>query len=166
MICSANEVMNLAARAARGSGIPPAQAMAFGRAVVCHLAKGRDAGTLQSALASAPKGAILTIPLALSRFVETAQGNSVTGQIPLSADADLMLSYAQTQPFAVMADVQENRLRLKMTLTAPNTFSPGPRIILPDDLAEYMQSLAARVLVPESEASRLSGAGAGLTDND
>lgn len=166
MIGSANEVMNLAAKAARGAGIPPAQAMMFGRAVVCHLARGRDARTLQTALEAAPDGPILTIPLALSRFVETSEGDTATGQMPLCADGDLMLSYAQSQPFAATAKVRDDALDLTLTLTAPNTFNPGPRITLPDDLAGHMQTLAARILVPESEASRLSGAGAGLTDND
>jgi len=38
--------------------------------------------------------------------------------------------------------------------------------MLPDALAARLQTLAAGLLVPETEASRRAGAGAGLTDND
>lgn len=40
------------------------------------------------------------------------------------------------------------------------------RIFLPDGLYEFLSGLAARTHVPATEETRLSGAGAGLNDND
>lgn len=43
---------------------------------------------------------------------------------------------------------------------------PKDRADIPDSVWGMMNILAAKTYVPESEASRVSGAGAGLTDND
>ena len=52
-------------------------------------------------------------------------------------------------------------------MSPSDTTGPMPaRLTLPAPLADKMMALAARTYVPETEASRLSGAGAGLTDND
>ncbi|EBA05488.1 hypothetical protein RB2150_15401 [Rhodobacteraceae bacterium HTCC2150] len=40
------------------------------------------------------------------------------------------------------------------------------RLEIPHEILESLHAFAANTYVPESEASRLSGAGAGLTDND
>jgi len=41
-----------------------------------------------------------------------------------------------------------------------------PRLEFPPEILDKLTSFAAKTFVPESDASRLSGAGAGLTDND
>lgn len=43
---------------------------------------------------------------------------------------------------------------------------PTDRAEIPDNVWGMLNILAAKTYVPESEASRVSGAGAGLTDND
>jgi hypothetical protein len=53
-----------------------------------------------------------------------------------------------------------------LDLNRPATRRALSRIDLTDDIYAEWNALAARLLVPESDASRLSGAGAGLTDND
>lgn len=163
MMCSANEVMTLAAKAARGGGAPPAQASAFGRAALCHLIAGRSDQALAEALGALPAGPILTLPLAFARLIEAAEGDVATGRLPAS---DLTLSYVQAQPFVSVIQQQEGGIDLELSLTQPARISPVSRVDIAQALADQMNALAARLLVPESEASRLSGAGAGLTDND
>ncbi|MEW9919247.1 hypothetical protein AB2B41_06510 [Marimonas sp. MJW-29] len=166
MKVSANEVMTLATKAARGAGAPPAQAADFGRAAVRHLIAGRAPQSLTDALAALPEGPILSLPLAFARLMENAKDETAEGKIKLDADPDLTQSYAEAQPFATETSVQKDALAVRIFLDRPNTAKPVARVDLSDDLAFLMQNLAARILVPESEASRRSGAGAGLTDND
>ena len=166
MKLSANEVANLAAKAARGAGAPPAQATAFGQAALTHLAAGRAPDDLSTALRALPSGPILSLPLALDRLLETIEGDRVQGDLPPHQSVDLTLSYAQSLPFAVSVEHRDAALHLTCVITVPNRPDPVHRIDMPDALYEIMQVLAARTLVPESAASRLSGAGAGLTDND
>ena len=163
MIGSANEVMNLAAKAARGGGAPVAQAYAFGRAAVCHLIAKRPTTDLDAALDALPQGPILEIPLTLMVCAEQQllHSNISAGPLP-----ELTLSYAQSQSFACTATLSGTQITLSQTFDQPAVQMPAKRVTLPDTLAAKMQVLAARLLVPETEASRRAGAGAGLTDND
>lgn len=163
MNLSVNEVMSLAARAARGAGAPPAQAAAFGRAAMFHLAAGRAAGTLTAALESLPQGPILTLPLDFIRVL-----TEDCSEIPLPPDVatELVQSYAEAQPFLTTLHPEGPQMQITVDRKSP---SPGPaisRITMSEDLFTFLNHLAARILVPESEASRIAGAGAGLTDND
>jgi len=168
MTRSANEVMNLAAKAARGAGCPPGQAADFGRAVVCHLIAGRDVAHLRRALAALPAGPILALPLAFARVIEGAIDGAANGIVPCDGGgaAALTQSYAEALPFAQASTLSSEGLRIAIDITQPARVHISARVDLPDDLAKWMAELAARTFVPESEASRLAGAGAGLTDND
>ncbi|MFC6637217.1 hypothetical protein [Sulfitobacter sediminilitoris] len=166
MMVSANEITTLAAKAARGGGAPPAQAADFGRAALCHLINHRGPAALSDALNALPGGPILSLPLVFAQVIEKAEGEVASAHLPVTADAVLMLSYAESQPFEAVARKEGDKLNLSLTLTTPNKMRPVARVTLPDDLFQHMQTLAAQILVPESDASRLSGAGAGLTDND
>jgi hypothetical protein len=159
MTRSMNEVMVLATKAARGAGAPPAQAAQFGAAAAAHLAAGRDVRSLHKALIALPDGPIIALPLEILRIAET-----ILARGPLqSADIDLVQSYVSTLPY--QAHLSREHL-LELDLTKPATRIPVQRIELPDELYVEWSRLAARMLVPESDASRLSGAGAGLSDND
>ena len=163
MKLSVNEVMSLAARAARGAGAPPAQAAAFGRAAMFHLAAGRAAGPLTAALKSLPQGPILTLPLDFIRVL-----TEDCSEIPLPPDVatELVQSYAEAQSFLTTLHPEGPQMQITVDRKSP---SPGPaisRITMSEDLFTFLNHLAARILVPESEASRIAGAGAGLTDND
>ncbi|MEQ6248678.1 hypothetical protein ABMC89_07300 [Sulfitobacter sp. HNIBRBA3233] len=153
---SANEVMALAGKAARGAGAPPAQAAQFGRAAVAHLLAGRDPEMLKAALASLPQGPILSVPRSLDRIAEG-------GESGLSMDTALVRSYLETLPHAAWIDAAG---RVVVDLAAPNRLRLAGRIDLDRDTVAQWSALAARILVPETEASRRAGAGAGLTDND
>ncbi len=166
MTRSANEVMNLATKAARGAGAPPEQAAEFGRAVVCHLLAERDINDLTDALAALPAGPILTLPLGFARVLEQAKGESATGHVSCADTLALAQSYADALPFAQTSAAGAEGLDISINLGEPAARAPITRVTLPEDLAAKMTTLAARTFVPESEASRLAGAGAGLTDND
>ena len=166
MTRSANEVMTLAAKAARGAGAPPAQAAEFGRAAVCHLIAGRDVADLWTALEALPKGPILTLPLAFARFAQGAVDGVASGTVPGVSDVALAQSYADALPYANTSETGSEGLQLSLEISKPATRPKITRVDLPEDLAAWMKTLAARTFVPESEASRLAGAGAGLSDND
>lgn len=165
MTRSANEVMGLAAKAARGAGAPPEQAIEFGRAVVHHIHAGRDLEYLSRALESLPKGPIMDFPVAFARVVESGAA-SARGQVEASAWLPLAQSYADALPYAATVNVMGEVLDIIAELEKPSAKIALGRFVLPDVLMEQMNGFAARILVPESDASRLGGAGAGLTDND
>lgn len=152
----------LATKAARGAGAPPAQAAQFGAAARWHLGMGQRLEALDQALNALPDGPILTLPLALAQMVEQARGGKYHGPLPVPVCA-LTISYLATLPYAAQMDAQ-GLVTLDPTTPAPR--QPPVRIDLSDTAYQRWSALAARLLVPESEASRLSGAGAGLTDND
>lgn len=158
--------MALAAKAARGAGAPPAQAAEFGRAVVCHLIAARDVAEVWAALKAVPNGPILTFPLAFSRIAQNANDGQAAGVLSCGTMRELAQSYADAQPFAQISEPVPEGLLVTLNLTEPAKRRPVKRVDLPQDLAAWMNELAARTFVPESEASRLAGAGAGLTDND
>lgn len=166
MTYSANEVMTLAARAARGAGAAPDQAALFGRAALCHLIAGREPALLAAALAALPGGPIPTFPALFERLQESALGGDTRGRIPKHGPAALLTSFAEAQPFLTTLQEQQGAFFVTTDLQTPTTRHCPARTLLPAELAQQMQTLAARLLVPESDASRRSGAGAGLTDND
>lgn len=63
-------------------------------------------------------------------------------------------------------ECEERRCRLSLEEGAPASPIPPTRHAVPDPVLARLMELAARMYVPETEASRLKGAGAGLTDND
>lgn len=162
MTRSANEVMVLATKAARGTGAPPAQAAQFGAAAVAHLCAGRSMDVLQAALNALPQGPIITLPLAIARIAERAVEGQSAGRIE-DADPSLVHSYLQALPYHAQFDAA-GAAQLDLTTAASRTIPQ--RIDLPVDIYDDWSLRAARLLVPESDASRLSGAGAGLSDND
>ncbi|WP_370401953.1 hypothetical protein [Sulfitobacter sp. JB4-11] len=166
MILSGNELMTLAAKAARGAGAPPQQAAEFGRAALCHMRAGRDTDQLLTALDALPAGVILDLPLRLTRILEGAQGTKAQGTLPLTGTPDLIHSYIDALPYAVATTARGETIDITLSLDTPAPPIPPARITLPKPLATRMSALAAQLLVPDSAASREGGAGAGLTDND
>lgn len=159
---SANEVMVLATKAARGAGAPPAQAAQFGAAAVVHLTAGRDIAELDAALAALPDGPIIGFPLALTRIAESQAEGIATGVLD-PADGTLGQSYVAALSCAA-ALTKDGTVHLDLNRPAPR--ASVQRIELSEETCTAWTALAAALLVPESDASRLSGAGAGLSDND
>ncbi len=165
MSWSANEVQALATKAARGGGAPAGQAATFGRASVCHLIGGGAPDDLTDALNALPDGPILDLPLALAVLLEQAANDKVKGHIPCQTPL-LAQSYVKTMPFAHQTKMTGAGVDVVFQLDTPAPRGALKRLDVPQDLVTLMTTLAARTFVPESDASRLAGAGAGLTDND
>lgn len=166
MMCSANEVMTLATKAAAGAGAPPTQAAMFGSAVLSHLGAGCKSDDISDALQLLPDGPIMELPVRIIALLEDTDENEFTVVIRSGPFAALELSYFYAQPFAVKGKTVKGETEVELMLTTPQAPAPMPRVAIPDRLYNEMQNFAARLLVPETDASRLSGAGAGLTDND
>ena len=160
MTRSANEVMTLAAKAARGGGAPPAQAVDFGLACLRHLGAGRDPAALHAALDALPAGPILDLPLAFRRAVEG------DGHAHVARHGGLARSYTEALPFAHAVSETADGLGVAIDTATPSALPPPGRCALPPVLVRAFEDLAALTYVPETEVSRATGAGAGVTDND
>jgi len=170
---SLNEVAGMVQKAARGAGLPTGQAEDLGR-VAAYLAG--TGGRI------APVTAALQEPICKVDVTWTDSGvhiNQGPAALigPIARDA-----FAMGHTTAVLADVShaplvaaflaENGIALKWD---KKRVSPSDTTVLkatckpvhipPADWAIWAE-LAAKTYVPETEASRLAGAGAGLTDND
>ncbi len=162
MTRSVNEVTGLAVKAARGAGAPPAQAAQFGAAAVVHICAGRDVQVLGAALDALPAGPIIEYPLVLARIAEAQVEGIAEGAFEVDEE-ELARSYIEALP--CQASLTTDCV-LHLDLNRPAERRQLPRIELPDEVHAKWSALAAKLLVPESDASRISGAGAGLTDND
>lgn len=166
MSWSAAEIYALATKAALGAGAPAAQAERFGRAASLHLMAGREADALAAALEALPAGPIVAIPLVIdAALARLGQSNLCTFR-PLAED-DLLRSYVDALPFAAQLERgSEDEMILQVDVTRPQ-LRPTPRRISGCEwLVHHMHRLAERTFVPDSDASRQSGAGAGTSDND
>jgi hypothetical protein len=168
MSWSVTEIAALAAKAARGAGAPPAQAARFGQAAACHLAAGREAGTLSRALDALPKGPIMVLPLVLDEAASAAWSGGVqVFTLPGGLPTDLLESYVSAMPYnTTLKRSGDERMRLTLDVARPRGAKVSGRIDGCDALIEALSRLAERTFVPESEVSRTAGAGAGLNDND
>ena len=159
MTRSLNEIEGMIHKAARGAGLPLGHADELAAAGVRLVAEGGDPGEITVALDKAT-GVAMTGPAAIDAVLAT--GEPVT-----LADVDsphLLVAMVAAREVAVTARIESTGVVLE----------PGETVVLPldgpvdVDAAHWARwsELAARTYVPASEASRESGAGAGLTDND
>ncbi len=173
MTRSLNEIHAMAKKAAIGADIPLGQADDLAD-VAIYLAGTRQ-GLRCVADALAEPAASLDVRWDSDRIVVRSGAAAMAG--PVIRDA-----FEMGVTRAVMADPAHGDLIVAMLaaagigvqpdgdalvfagpiVTAPRT---GPAVV-PDDIWRQFQTLAARTYVPESEGSRATGAGAGLTDND
>lgn len=173
MILSRNEVTATLAKAARGQGVPQGHADVVVPAAVAALGLG---------VAPDDVTAVFCGPHVAADFKQTrvAMAGPIAVDMLLCGTKAICLEQVDSPPVlkclldnaiihnGLRAELEVMRrtviVRLSATTTAPET-SRGPLSI--DDTAWALwQSWAALTYVPESDASRLGGAGAGLTDND
>lgn len=168
-----NEIEGLVQKAARGAGFPVGQAEDLGR-VAAFLA-----GTGESI---APVTAALQEPISAvdvrwqDESIEVVQGpGALIGPIVCDAFAMGYTSavLAETAHAALVgAFLAQSGVAPKWSgnsVTVSDTPIPGPKckpVAIPHADWRIWQDLAAKTYVPETESSRLAGAGAGLTDND
>ncbi|WP_299280895.1 hypothetical protein [uncultured Tateyamaria sp.] len=160
------ELQALGVKAASGAGVPAAQALAFGAMLPRHLADGGGEEPLIRAL-EAPD-CIVTLAHQIEEMVERA---SITPKPVRMHQSDagqraLMISWLAGLPCQSEVSVSGTEVRAALSLAAPSTRVRPKRIAVSEVLAAQLRNLAERTYVPDSDASRNVGAGAGLMDLD
>ncbi|WP_299611309.1 hypothetical protein [uncultured Tateyamaria sp.] len=160
------EVQTLGVKAASGAGVPPAQALAFGAMLARHVADEGPQGAVQAALDNPDR------IVALAHRVETiVEAASITSK-PVDATEDdagtraMLVSWLAGLPCKSELDVAGPKVRVSLSLTEPSTRGRPERLALTPSLTEQLNTLAAKTYVPDSDASRAGGAGAGLMELD
>lgn len=154
---SANEIEALVLKAARGGGVPLGHAEDLAAAsgyldldalTVCPCKEGDGALEIPRAIDSVLAG--------IGPQMVVAQGGVVAAYCAaVTAQTGEPLDWAETPDGIVIERSEKGDLP-----------KPLGRRVIPQALADHLAEMAAKTLVPESEASRQAGAGAGLTDND
>lgn len=157
---SANEVETLVLKAARGGGLALGYAEDLAAAV-----RFLDLDTLTKCPCAGERSDVAVVQCALDRVV--------SGEGAQKVDADLALIVAM---IAASEIAWGKRLIWSETATGAvfERFDDGPadlptafgRRAVSDALGDHLRAMAAKLLVPETDASRAAGAGAGLSDND
>ena len=175
MRLSCNEIAALAVKAARGAGLPLGHAEDIGRAAVFlahwgeldilitalegeHVVRLPEDGRVRNAraamigptaidLVQAGEGTVTLRDVDAPRLINALVEASPAGVVVSEADGELILALDASRP---VEDVPSHE---------------GP-VDVPQPVVDALGALAARTYVPATEASRLAGAGAGLTDND
>ena len=169
MIVSSNELQMLVLKACRGVGVPMGQA----QEVAVALAESPQAlGALLPHLALPMKSAKfdfsdgLTVQgAALLRDFSACADAAALGVKPVRlcglAACDLAHALARSRGLSIEADGAD------VVFTGSEAARPEvSRGVVAPEIWQWLSSFAALTYVPETDASRLGGAGAGLSDND
>lgn len=154
---SANEIEGLVLKAARGGGL------ALGLAEdLCAATAFLDLDALTRC--PCDKGDAAGLSAAIDALV------AGQGAQPVQGDAALIHAYvaawaAQTGQHIDVDWTEDGAVLKAVSPTATPPSSLGRRDV-PHVLNAHLVDMGAKLLVPETEASRAAGAGAGLTDND
>jgi hypothetical protein len=119
----------------------------------------RSGGEIRAEVLKAARGAGLALGIAedLSQLAETLSGTDIGSLAAMIADPE---RHAELTEACLRHDLGHTQ-----GLFAANMKVSGAREV-PDEAWRVLSGLAARIYVPESEASRRAGAGAGDIDND
>lgn len=149
-------------KAARGAGWPAAQAEDLSRAAGALAATGGAGGKLglnmvEGDLRDVLAETITAFELSLGGVASTVAGASAD----LLAGCALCLGMEHRVGFDIRTADDITTISI-----APDKPLEIIEIFVAPDVWDRLQTLAHKSYVPASEASRLAGAGAGLTDND
>lgn len=168
---SANEVAMMVQKACLGSKVPVSQAQLWGRAMAAF----GDAESLQCLVQH------LGVPPTPPEIQATESAVSfkavhIPRDFPVACDAcnagvEMVRidqpSDAAMHCFAKFAAVQLHASSGEVSITKTTAQNaPAQRLEIADMLWNALNNFAAQTYVPETDASRMGGAGAGLTDND
>ena len=156
---SFTEVEGVLTKAARGSGAGVAHAARFAKAAALALASDEGADLVKAALADLPNGVIRDHAICIQRYLADAGKGTV---ILPNGDA-LWVGYIDSLPYK---SVETPRGEIAVYIDVFAKPVRPPRVFISDENMAKWQALAAKTYVPETEQSRLGGAGAGLNDND
>jgi hypothetical protein len=157
MNLSANQIVATTLKAARGAGFPMAQAECFAAATAQHLIQNRSEDDLSQALIHTDDSPILSLPALLDEVCVSGSQTLQNPNLP-----SLVQSYVETAAF----EAQCIRAGQTILIKHLSDRTPVARVEMSPTLWAHLNKLAAKTYVPASEASRISGAGAGLSDND
>jgi hypothetical protein len=156
---SANEIEALVLKAARGGGLSLglaedlAKATAFldlDQLAICPCYKG---------------GAAIAIPTALD-LVAAGDGPQTVVADRATVDAYVASIEHHTGQTLIWDATSTGAVFQRFERTKSVVHSSKGRRVIPAALNGHLTDMAAKTLVPETESSRIGGAGAGLTDND
>ena len=157
--CSLNEVQMVLTKAARGCGAGAGRAARFGLGAVNHLCMGGDIAPITKAFADLPEGPIVEY----TAFIQQGLSEAIDDKAYFPKGNGLWEGYVHALPYQIERCSEAGFVvHLGKVEKRP---TPARLEIDPQDL-ENWKKLAAKTFVPETDQSRLSGAGAGLTDND
>ncbi len=157
-------------KACRGAGLPLAQAQDVAKAVSCQGTADVFAELIE--LLNAP------LPSKMDVSANVVRNAHVLRDLPGLADAVLAgagsfvlhgaTSVAIAKSIAGQAGVSctECPEGLRLEGDGSQHSAVATRVNISDEHWHSLERLAAKILVPETEETRLSGAGAGLNDND
>jgi hypothetical protein len=161
MNLSANQIVATTLKAARGAGFPMAQAECFAAATAQHLIQNRSEDDLSQALIHTDDSPILSLPALLDEVCVSGSQTLQNPNLP-----SLVQSYVETAAFEAQCIRAGQTILIKHLSDRPPLITPVARVEMSPTLWAHLNKLAAKTYVPASEASRISGAGAGLSDND
>jgi len=161
---SGNEIQAMVLRAGRGAGLPLQNAQDI--ALACRWMRGQLKPVLDALKDATNPSRVAHMGPPLIDLALTRPGQPQ--DVPPEMAGELMQALCQEAAHrhgcALRLDVSQ------ATITAldgnPPTPLAGARATVAPSVWDALGQFAARTYVPESDASRLSGAGAGLTDND
>ena len=157
---SANEVETLILKAARGGGLPLGCAEDLAVA-----ARYLDLNGLSKCPCSGDPSDVALIGSALD-FVMAGDGpRSVTGDAAVIA-AFVACAQAAWGRTLIWTPTTTGAVFEAFDMTPPDLQPARGRRTIPSVLAAHLTEMAEKLLVPESETSRRSGAGVGFADND
>lgn len=151
-------------KAARGAGWPPSLAEDLSRAAGALAATGGETALWAAVMIERDQRDLLANTIAA--FELSLVGETAT--IPASSASTLLLVACERlvgSEHHVGFDLESDGPDLKIVVTDEKPMKIV-EIFIPKIAWERLQALAHKSYVPASEASRIAGAGAGLTDND
>ena len=168
-----NEIAGMAQKAARGAGFPVGQAEDLGRIAAYLASTGASVAPITEALQEGPSAVdvrwtkesveVQTGPAALvGPIVRDAFAMGCTRAV-LADLGHAPLVSAFLAENGVAQEWNGAQVTASDTTVLKATCQPAT---IPKDDWQVWAGFAAKTYVPETEASRMEGAGAGLTDND
>ncbi|MGB1234519.1 MAG: hypothetical protein ACPG5U_02160 [Planktomarina sp.] len=170
---SGNEIYGTAYKAGRGAGVPTGQADHMAQ-MLSRCADNAVLTAFLDHLDTPAEAAVVTTGTGLKitkahlfrdgpLVVDALKGGAAEAVLsPMDANCACVQGFARTQGLHVAPDGSDGAV-----FTLGTSANPLPqRAIIDDALWQRLNRWASKTYVPETDASRLSGAGAGLTDND
>jgi hypothetical protein len=177
---SVNEIQVLVLKAARGAGVPLANAEDLANAVAGSIHTRPDVlrevlGTLRGPLVAASltdgttlNGSFaLTGPAAIDLLLAGENAVTIKPAPPGNLLAALVKDANRTHGVSLVISKAPSTATLEFSMSdAPPSKRPTGPVDVEDDIWSRLSALAAKTYVPASVASRSLGAGANLDDND